>query len=102
MRAVVYRQAALDELTELIEFIAADKPGAASRVLEAVELCINQPATFPYSAAPLEGILNSELVGIRRATVTPYRAYVMFYFVREDSIEIVSFKRSEQCEAWLG
>ena len=102
MKAVVYRLAALDELADLMEFIAADKPGAANRVLEAVELCINQLAMFPYSAAPLEGILNGELVGIRRATVTPYRGYGVFYFVRENEIEIVSFRRSEQRAEWLG
>ena len=102
MKAVVYRQAALDQLADLIDFIAADKPGAASRVLEAVELCISRLATFPYSAAPMEGILNGELVGIRRATVTPYRAYVVFYFVREDGIEIVSFQRGEQNQKRLG
>lgn len=102
MKEIVYRQAALDELTDLIEFIADDKPGAARRVLQAVEECIDHVAAFPLSGALVEGLTVTELNGVRRAIVTPYRAYIVFYFVHEASIEIVSLRRAVQGENWPG
>jgi plasmid stabilization system protein ParE len=58
VKRVVYRPAALDELTDLIEFIAEDKPGAARRVLEVIEQRIAHLATFPESAPLVEHLTN--------------------------------------------
>jgi uncharacterized DUF497 family protein len=33
--------------------------------------------------------------------MTPYRTYVMYYFIREDSIEVVSVRRAEGGDEWL-
>lgn len=102
MKEVIYRQAALDEFADLIEFIAQDKPEAARRVLQAVEHCIDHIAAFPLSGALVEGLTVADLNGMRRAIVTPYRGYVVFYFVHETSIEIVSLRRAEQSKIWSG
>ncbi len=101
MKHVTYRQAALDELTDLIEFIADDKPGAARRVLEVIEQRIAHFATFPKSAPLVENLASAQLEGLRRAVMTPYRSYVMYYFIREDSIEVVSVRRAERGDEWL-
>ena len=77
MKRAVYRQAALDELTDLIEFIAADKPGAAHRVLEIIEQRVAHFATFPESAPLVENLISPQLGGLRRAIITPYRTYAM-------------------------
>lgn len=101
MKRVVYRQAALDELTDLIEFIAEDKPGAARRVLEVIEERIAHFATFPESAPLVENLASPQLEGLRRAVMTPHRTYVMYYFIREDAIEIASVRRAESGDEWL-
>lgn len=101
MKRVIYRQAALDELTDLIEFIAEDKPGAARRVLEVIEQRVAHFATFPESAPLVEGLTSPPLGELRRAVMTPYRTYVMYYFVGDDSIDIVSVRRSESGDEWL-
>lgn len=98
---VVYRPAALDELTDLIEFIAEDKPGAARRVLEVVEQRIAHFATFPESAPLVENFASPRLEGLRRAVMTPYRTYVMYYFIRKDAIEVASIRRAEVGDEWL-
>ena len=100
MKRVVYRPAALDELTDLIEFIAEDKPGAARRVLEVMEQRVTHFATFPESAPLVENLASPRLGGLRRAVMTPYRTYVMYYFIDEDSIEIVSMRRVESGDEW--
>ena len=101
MKRVVYRPAALDELTDLIEFIADDKPGAACRVLEVIEQRVAHFATFPESATLVEHLTNPQLGGLRRAVMTPYRTYVMYYFIREDAIEGASIRRAEGGGEWL-
>ena len=93
---VVYRQAALDELTDLVDAIATDKPNAARKVLAVIEDYIEHLAAFPLSASVDEFILNPMLKGIRRGVVTPFSGYVVFYFAREDAIEIVSIRRAER------
>lgn len=101
MRRVVYRQAALDELADLIEFIAEDKPGAARHVLGAIEERMDHFATFPESAPLVENLTNAELQGLRRAIMAPYRAYVMYYLTRDDMIDVVSVRRAESDDEWL-
>ena len=101
MRRVLLRQVALDELGDIIEFIADDKPGAAHRVLAAVEQCIAHITVFPESAPPLTNVLRHELYGIRRAVVTPHRTIVLFYFTEDNPIDIVSIRRAEQSNDWL-
>jgi plasmid stabilization system protein ParE len=101
VKRCVYRQAALDELTDLIEFIAEDKPGAARGVLEVIEQRVAHFAMFPESAPLVENLVNAQLEGLRRAVMTPYRTYVMYYFIREDSIEVVSVRRAEGGEERL-
>lgn len=96
MMRVVYRQAALEELENLIEIIAADKPPAARQVLAAIEEYIAHLATFPLSAAIDDTVSAPALQGIRRGVVTPFSAYVVFYFAREDALEIVSIRRAER------
>jgi plasmid stabilization system protein ParE len=78
MRRVLLRQVAIDELADITEFMADDKPAAARRVLEAVERCIDHIAAFPESAPLLTNVLRQELKGIRRAVVTPFRTIVLF------------------------
>jgi plasmid stabilization system protein ParE len=101
VKRVVYRQAALDELTDLIEFISEDKPGAARRVLEVIEQRVAHFATFPESAPLVENLASPQLEGLRRAVMTPYRTYVMYYFIGEDAIEIASVRRAEGGDGWL-
>jgi len=101
VKRVVYRAAALDELANLIEFIAEDKPGAARRVLEVIEQRVAHFATFPESAPLVANLASPQLAGLRRAVMAPYRTYVMYYFIREDSVEIVSVRRAEGGDEWL-
>ena len=93
---VVYRQAALNELAALVETVAADKPQAARRVLAVIENYVEHLASFPLSAAIDESFANPPLKGMRRGVVTPYSSYVVFYFAREDEIEVVSIRRAER------
>ena len=102
MRRVLLRQVAIDELADITEFIADDKPAAARRVLEAVERCIAHIAAFPESAPLLTNVLRHELKGIRRAVVTPFRTIVLFYLTDDNLIDIVSIRRAEQSTDWLG
>lgn len=101
MRQIRYRQAALDELADIIEFIANDKPGASRRVLEEIEACAAHIAVFPESAPRVENLVRAELNGIRRAIVAPYRTVALYYFANEDSIDIVSVRRTEQDDPWM-
>ena len=89
-------------MTHLIEFIAEDKPGAARRVLEVIEQCVDHIATFPESAPLFEGVTCTELSSLRRAVIATYRAYAVYYFIHEHTIEIVSVRRAENGNEWLG
>lgn len=70
-------------------------------MLEDIEQRIAHFATFPDSAPMVESLASAQLDGLRRAVMTPYRTYVMYYFIREDVIEIASVRRAEGGDEWL-
>ena len=80
----------MDDLAAIGAYIAVDKPGAASRLVQQVIVRVEQLALFPLS-----GGKPRELSG------TPYRQLVInplrvFYRVAEDRIFIIHVMRSEQ------
>jgi toxin ParE1/3/4 len=90
MAEVVWTEPALDQLNDLTEYIALDKPDAASRLVERVFEATERLAEFPDS-----GRRPPELVAsvYRELVVPPCR---IFYRREEEHLYILYVLRQEQ------
>lgn len=90
MAEVVWTNPALDQLEEIAEYIALDKPAAASNLVKSVFSSVDQLEQFPES-----GHVPAELPGsiYRELYVSPCR---IFYRLDDDIVLIIHVMREER------
>jgi toxin ParE1/3/4 len=90
MAEVVWTEPALDQLNDLTEYIALDKPDAASRLVERVFEATERLAEFPDSGRRPPELVDSVY---RELVVPPCR---IFYRREEEHLYILYVLRQEQ------
>jgi len=98
MAEVIWTEPALQELNALAEYIALDKPAAASRLVKGVFDKTDRLEDFPQSGRIPPELLNSVY---REVVVPPCR---IFYREDEKRVLILYFMREERqlCAYMLG
>ncbi|MYH89636.1 MAG: type II toxin-antitoxin system RelE/ParE family toxin [Gammaproteobacteria bacterium] len=86
MSRFLFRPQALDDLRELLTWIAGDSPKTSESMHDQNIGTCEVLADNPLIAAELEGL---SVTGIRRIPVVKYPRYSIFYQVIGDRIEIV-------------
>jgi len=74
---------ALDDLNEIYEWIAKDRPSSAAKETKRIKSSIRRLIKYPYSGRV------SAWLGIRELVV-PYRPYIVVYSIGEKSIFIMA------------
>ena len=82
MLNLVWRGSALDDLREIIAYIAERNAGAAERLQAAIEACAERLPAHPFLYRP------GRVPGTREAVVRPN--YIIVYRVTAEAVEIVS------------
>ena len=90
MAEIVWTDPALDQLAEIAEYIALDKPEAAARSMKNVFAAIDRLEDFPNSGHVPPELPNSIY---RELYVKPCR---VFYRCEEDRVLIVHVMREER------
>jgi len=89
MAQVIWTEPALFELDKIIEYIALDKPSAATKLAQKIFNTIGRLEEFPQSGRKPPEIKDSQYLEI---IVNPCR---IFYRVEADQIYILLVMRSE-------
>lgn len=84
-----YTKTALDEIDEILSYIARDNPLAADEVAAVLRASIDRLAQFPRLA------VETDEPGVRVAPVLPYR-YLVFYGADQGSIIIRNVRHSSR------
>jgi plasmid stabilization system protein ParE len=79
---VLYTEIALDEIEDILSYIAKDNASAALRVSAALSATVARLAEFPLMA------VETDVPNVRMTLILPYR-YVIFFSVGEDDSLIV-------------
>jgi toxin ParE1/3/4 len=87
---VTWRSIAIRDLGEAYEFIAADSPESAERLLDAVEKAIDLLLENP-GAGRLRSFRSPRVRGIRSWAVRGFASHLIFYRVAGGDLEIVRF-----------
>ncbi len=93
--AILKRPSALRDLEECFVYIAEDDLDIATEFLIAVEDSLDQLATMPLMGKVVELDIQV-LAGIRVWPVKGFKAYLIFYFASDDSIELVRVLHSSR------
>ena len=86
MSRFLFRPQALDDLRELLIYIASDSPKAAENMHDHIIETCEVLADNPLIATELEDL---SVTGIRRIPVVKYPRYSIFYQITGDRIEVV-------------
>jgi len=89
MHKIVEWAKALEDLDEIVDYIAADNPEAARRVIAAVADTYRHLAEWPEMSQILAG-------GFRMMPVVGFRQYLVLYIQREKVVEILRVIRADQ------
>ncbi len=90
MAQVIWTEPALSDLIAIAEFIALDKPGAASRLVKKVFSVTERLEAFPESGRKPPELENTQYLEI---IVNPCR---IFYRIETDKVYIIFVMRSER------
>ena len=90
MAQIIWTEPALSDLDEIAEYIALDKPNAATRLVEKVFSSTNRLEQFPESGRKPPEFKTSRYLEI---IVNPCR---IFYRIENDKIYILYVMRSER------
>ncbi len=88
MLNLVWRASALDDLDQIITYIAERDVAAAERLQHAVEDCAERLADHPFMYR------SGRVAGTREAVVHPN--YILIYRVTEHAVEVVSLVHARQ------
>ena len=88
MLTIIWKETALDELAEIISFIADVNPEAATKLHEKIKAAILPAAEHPYLFRP------GRVPGTRE--VIAHANYLLVYIVGIDSIEVVAVLHARQ------
>lgn len=85
----LYRRAiALADADEIASAIAEDSLDAALRFLDSLEATLYRLADSPGLGSRF-ATTNAQLMGLRHVLVDGFENHVIFYFIREEYIEVV-------------
>ncbi|MDQ6992766.1 MAG: type II toxin-antitoxin system RelE/ParE family toxin [Mariprofundus sp.] len=90
MAQIIWTEPALNDLDEIAEFIALDKPSAAKKLVKEVFKSVKRLKNFPYSGKIPEEIPKTNY---REVVVGPCRA---IYRVESNKVYILYVMRSER------
>ena len=93
MTAVRWSPQAVDDLAEIVEFVALDSPEAARVVAGQIVAAVEQLAEFPLSGRPY---LASRDPVMRELVRTPY---VLVYQILDGAVQVVAVDRSSRKRA---
>ncbi len=82
------RPQVLRDLEEAFVFLGENDADVAFRFLKAVETNLDLLSDHPYVGA-VPRLENRKLDGIRIWPVTGFEKYLIFYFVRDEAIEVI-------------
>jgi plasmid stabilization system protein ParE len=85
---LVWRAGALDDLDDILTYIAERDLGAAERLYGAIEACAERLPEHPFMFRP------GRVPGTREAVVHPN--YILIYRVTTDAVEIVNLVHARQ------
>ena len=88
MLRLVWRAGALDDLDDILTYIAERDIGAAERLYAAIEACAERLPEHPFMFRP------GRVPGTREAVVHPN--YILIYRVTTDAVEIVNLVHARQ------
>ena len=86
---VRYTETALDEIEDILSYIAKDNSSAALKAAVAILATIDRVAEFPQTAT------ETDTPGVKMAPVLPYR-YLVFFSVADDALIIRNVRHSRQ------
>ena len=89
MHRVVERPKALEDLDGIADYIAADNPEAAMKVIGAVADTYRHLAEWPEMSQRLAG-------GFRMMPVVGFRQYLVLYLWQDKTVEILRVIRADQ------
>lgn len=84
---VRYTATALEEVEDILTFIARDNSSAALRVSVTILATIDRVAEFPHTA------VESDVPGVRVAPALPYR-YLVFFTIADDLLIVRNVRHS--------
>lgn len=100
--SVVKRPAAENDIEECFVHIAKDDPKIGLAFLAAVEDGLKELAEFPLLGKAID-FRNKKLRAVRMWHVKGYENYLIFYTVRDDTIEVIRvLNRSRDIEELFG
>ena len=88
MLTLVWRARALDDLDEIITYIAERELSAAERLQQDIEACAERLADHPFMYR------TGRVAGTREAVVHPN--YILIYRVTANAVEVVSLVHARQ------
>jgi toxin ParE1/3/4 len=89
IRRIRYTVTALEEIEEILTYIAKDNPSAALRVSLTIVATINRVAEFPHTAP------EADVPGVRVAPALPYR-YLIFFTVAGEYLIVRNVRHSSR------
>lgn len=94
-KRIAIRPRASQDIDDHYRFIAQGNPDAALRFFDAVRVTIAQIARMP-GIGGLYPVKQSDLQGIRKWAVKGFKRYLIFYFDRDEAIEIIRILYASQ------
>ncbi|MEM9805645.1 MAG: type II toxin-antitoxin system RelE/ParE family toxin [Cyanobacteria bacterium P01_D01_bin.56] len=94
-KRILFRPKASQDIDEHYKFIDGNNPDAALAFFDAVRETVAQIARMP-GIGSLYPVNQPSLQGIRKWAVKRYKKYLIFYFEREDAVEIVRILYASQ------
>jgi len=86
---VRYTETALEEIEDILSYIAKDNSSAALKASVTILATIDRIAEFPQTSS------ETDTPGVRVAPVLPYR-YLVFFSVADDALIIRNVRHSRQ------
>ena len=90
MAQIIWTEPALNDLNEIAEYIALDKPSAAKKLVQSIFQTVQRLKDFPESGKKPEELPNTEY---REVIAGPCR---IFYRVKGDIVYILYVMRGER------
>ncbi len=91
-KRIIIRPKASQDLDDHVAYIAEKNVDAALQFFDAARLTIAQLARMPGLGSRYP-VNNPRLQGIRKWAVKNFRRYLIFYFEKDDAVEVVPLQR---------
>ncbi|MEO0377904.1 MAG: type II toxin-antitoxin system RelE/ParE family toxin [Cyanobacteria bacterium P01_A01_bin.17] len=94
-KRITIRPRASQDIDKHYDFISQENPDAALRFFDAVRVTIAQIARMP-GIGNLYPVRQPHLQGIRKWAVKGFRKYLIFYFDRDEAVDVVRILYASQ------